>query len=279
MREGTGVRAFVPGHVTAFFSVHRRSDPHATGSRGAGLTLTDGVDVTVEPGDEISVTLNGESVEAGPVPGVLDALDVSARVRAETPLPVGAGFGVSGGMALGGAYAVNAAAGLSHSENDLVRVAHAAEVAAGTGLGDVVAQARGGLPIRLEPGAPPHGSMDGIPTTARVEYVTFGELDTNAVITGDTDALSAAGEAALDRLNDRPTLPTLFAAARDFAREAELLTPRVDAAIEAVQSAGGEAGMAMLGETVVALGTGLSDAGYEATACRIHPAGASLRMD
>lgn len=275
MREA----AFVPGHITAFFSVHRRADPLRTGSRGAGLTLTDGVEVTVEPADEITVTLNGDPVEAGPVPGILAALDVDARVRAETPLPVGAGFGVSGGMALGAAYAVNAAAGLDRSENDLVRVAHGAEVEAGTGLGDVVAQARGGFPIRLEPGAPPHGSMDGIPATASLEYVTFGELDTNAVISGDTDTLSVAGEAALDRLKDRPTLPTLFAAARDFAREADLLTPRVETAIEAVQSDGGEACMAMLGETVVALDTGLSDAGYEATGCRIHSAGASLRMD
>jgi pantoate kinase len=35
--------------------------------------------------------------------------------------------------------------------------------------------------------------------------------------------------------------------------------------------------MAMLGRTVFALGTGLSDAGYDAVSCRTHPAGATLR--
>jgi len=274
-----GETAFVPGHVTAFFSVHRRAGPLRTGSRGAGLTLTDGVVVTVEPAAQPAVTLNGEPVEPGPVSSVLEALAVDVRVDAETPLPVGAGFGVSGGMALGTALAANAAADLARSENELVRVAHRAEVEAGTGLGDVVAQARGGLPIRLEPGAPPHGTLDGIPAVATVEYTTFGELDTNAVISGQTDALSAAGDAALDRLRAEPTLPTLFAAARDFAREAGLLTPRVEDAIEAVQAAGGEACMAMLGETVLALDGGLSAADYDASPSRVHPAGASLRMD
>jgi len=139
-----------------------------------------------------------------------------------------------------------------------------------------VAQARGGVPIRVEPGAPPHGSLDGVPATARIEYVSFGELDTRSVITGGTDALSAAGEAALRDLVEEPTLQTLFAAAREFAREADLLVPRVEAAIDDVRAAGGDACMAMLGETVVALGTGLSDAGYDPAVCRVHPGGSSL---
>ena len=279
MSDGSAVRAFVPGHVTAFFSVHRRGGPRATGSRGAGIALTDGVAVSVEPVEpagSIEVSVNGRRVDPGPVPGVLDALDLGAHVRAETPLPAGSGFGVSGGLALGTALAANHAAGLGHSENDLVRLAHEAEVEAGTGLGDVVAQARGGVPIRLEPGAPPHGALDGVPATARVEYLTFGELATEDVIGGDTAALSAAGEAALGRLRERPTLQTLFAAARQFAREADLLVPRVEATIEDVRDAGGEACMAMLGETVVALDTGLTDAGYEPSTCRVSPPGSTL---
>jgi pantoate kinase len=271
--------AFVPGHVTTFFSVHRRTDPLATGSRGAGIALSDGIQVSVVPAEETTVRLNGSPVAAEPVAGTLGPLGLDATVTAETPLPPGAGFGVSGGLALGSALAANHVADLARSKNELVRAAHAAEVAAGTGLGDVVAQARGGVPIRLEPGAPPAGAFDGVPATARIEYVSFGELDTASVIGGDTEALSAAGEAALERLRDRPTLPTLFAAGREFARDADLIVPRVEAAIEAVRSAGGEACMAMLGETVVSLGTGLSDAGYDPAVCRIQTAGAALRPD
>jgi len=43
-----------------------------------------------------------------------------------------------------------------------------------------------------------------------------------------------------------------------------------------VIEAGGDGGMAMLGETVFALGTGLTDAGYDANVCAVYPPGASL---
>jgi pantoate kinase len=279
--------AFVPGHVTAFFSAHRDDDPTVAGSRGAGVTLTDGVTVRVsaaDDGDTVAddaaageTTIDGEVGSIGAVDDVLAELDATAAdVAVETDLPIGAGFGVSGAAALGAALAANDAFDRGRSENGLVRSAHEAEVSRGTGLGDVVAQARGGVPVRLEPGAPGVGELDGVPASARVEYVTFGELSTEEVLGGDTDALSAAGEDALDRLRTDPRLPTLMDAARGFAREADLLVPEVAEAIDAVDSAGGEAAMAMLGRTVFALGTGLSDAGYDPEVCRIDPAGARL---
>jgi pantoate kinase len=267
--------AFVPGHVTCFFSAHRRDDPRQSGSRGAGLTLTDGVRTTVEPADGTAVSLDGgDPIE--PAERVLAELGVEARVRCESPLPVGAGFGVSGAAALGTALAANAAFGLERTENELVALAHAAEVEAGTGLGDVVAQARGGVPLRLEPGAPGHGELDGIPAAGRVEYLALGELPTADVLAGDTEALSAAGERALDGLLAEPTLPELLARSRTFAEEAGLLTEDLRDVLDA---AAGPASMAMLGETAFALGTGLTDAGYDASACRIHPAGATVETD
>jgi pantoate kinase len=271
--------AFVPGHVTGFFSVHRTDDPATTGSRGAGLALSEGVTVSVERAadrDGAAVSLNGEEVDMPPVERVLSTLAAPARVDAETPLPLGSGFGVSGAMALGAALGANAAYDRGLSENELTTVAHGAEVACGTGLGDVVAQARGGVPIRLEPGAPGEGLMDGVPERSRVEYLALGELDTESVISGDTVELSYAGEQALSRLVEEPTLERFMYASRRFAREAGVLTPDVKTTIQAVSEAGGEASMAMLGETVFALGTGLSDAGYDPEVCRVHDAGATV---
>ena len=271
--------AFVPGHVTGFFSAHSHDDPLQAGSRGAGLTLSHGVEVTVEPSDgtDSTTTLDGDPVEMPPVERVLEGLGVDAAVRAETELPLGAGFGVSGAMALGTALAANTVFGCARSENELVALAHAAEVRSGTGLGDVVAQARGGMPVRLDPGAPDHGRLDGVPARPGIEYVTFGELSTEEVLSGDTDRLSAAGEDALALLAEEPTAAQFMYASRRFAREAGLLTDEVTETIRAVSEVGGEASMAMLGRTVFALGTGLSDAGYDAVSCRTHPAGATLR--
>jgi len=270
--------AFVPGHVTGFFSPAPDDDPERAGSRGAGFTLTDGVTVTVREADEPGVVLDGDAISIPPVETVLAGLGVAdrARVVAESDLPLGTGFGVSGAMALGTALAANARFDCERSANDLVTLAHRAEVEAGTGLGDVVAQARGGVPIRLEPGAPAYGRLDGVPATQRVEYVTFGDLSTTEVLAGDTEPLVQAGEAALDRLVDRPTLPTLVAESRRFARDAGLLTDRVREAVDAVDDAGGDASMAMLGETVFALDTGLTDAGYDVSVCRTCDAGAHL---
>ena len=277
-------RAFVPGHLTGFFSAHPDTRPSAAGSRGAGVTLSHGVDIHVEPGghggaDPALVTLNGESVAIDAVAGVRDALDASdATVTVETPLPLGAGFGVSGAIALGAAYGINVAYDCRRSGNDLVSIAHCAEVAAGTGLGDVVAQARGGLPIRLDPGDPDHGRLDGIPAAPRVEYVTFGSVSTEAVLSGDTTRLTAAGERALADLRDAPTPSRLIERSRQFAREAGLLTDRVANVVDSVRDVGGDAAMAMLGDTAFAFGTDLSDAGYDPEVCAVHPGGATLRV-
>ncbi|MFB6252669.1 MAG: pantoate kinase [Halobellus sp.] len=269
--------AFVPGHVTGFFSAHPDDDPSAAGSRGAGITLSHGVDVRVRRGRDRSVRLNGVPVDLEAVDTVLGALSAEdAVVNAETPLPLGAGFGVSGASALATAYAVNAVYDTQRTENELVGIAHRAEVEAGTGLGDVVAQARGGLPIRLDPGGPAHGRLDGVPASPRVEYVTFGSVSTETVLSGDTRALTAAGERALSALRAEPTPSRFLALSRRFAREADLLTDRVGDAITEVREAGGDAAMAMLGDTVFAFGNDLSAAGYDPTVCSVHAAGATL---
>ena len=269
-------QAFVPGHVTGFFTPHEDEDPTKAGSQGAGLTLSTGVTVTVRDAASTTVVLNGEEVEMEAVERVLHALDAHAEVRGVTGLPVGAGFGVSGGMALGTALAANEISSHDLSENELQTVAHGAEVQAGTGLGDVVAQARGGVPIRLEPGGPQDNLIDAIPARSRVEYYVIDSLSTGDVLAGDTDKLAEAGERALSRVVKEPTLETFMYASREFARESGLLTDQVHSVVRDVSEAGGDATMAMLGETVVALDSGLSDAGYDAEVCHIHPAGATL---
>lgn len=270
------VTVFVPGHVTGFFSSHPDNDPTKAGSRGAGLTLTDGVTVTLTPTSTTRTTLNGAEIVVEPVDRVCEALSVSARIEATTDLPLGAGFGLSGALSLGSALAANHAFERQLSENELVTTAHAAEVRSGTGLGDAVAQARGGVPIRLDPGGPDHNRLDAIPASSPVEYLTFGERSTESILSGETDRLTRAGLESLSILAEEPTLSTFMYASRRFAREAGLLTDRVQSVIEDVSTVGGEASMAMLGHTVFALDSGLSDAGYDPAVCHTHAAGASI---
>ena len=272
-------QAFVPGHVTGFFTSNPDPDPTKAGSRGAGIALSEGVTVSVRPSEESRIVLNGHQIEMEAVECVLAALEVRAAVRGVTDLPLGSGFGVSGGMALGCAFAANATLDRRLSENELITIAHGAEVQAGSGLGDVVAQARGGVPIRLEPGGPQVNTIDAIPARSRIEYHVIGEIATEEVLGGETERLTAAGKQALSRVVREPTLSTFMDASREFARESGLLTDPVHEVITDVTKAGGDATMAMLGETVVARGTGLSDAGYDPAVCRVHPPGATLETD
>lgn len=276
MDDEVTARAFVPGHVTGLFSIHRTDDPATTGSRGAGLTLDDGVTVAVEPAETTAITVDGDGGSVEAVERTLSALGVTARVAATTDVPLGAGFGVSGAMALGTAFAANQVFDGGHSENDLIRIAHVAEVEAGTGLGDVVAQARGGAPLRLEPGAPPAGELDGIPAVADVEYLTVGDLSTPDVLAERPDRITRAGTAALERVRERPTLDRFMDASRTFAEDVGLLADDLRTIVEDVEDAGGQASMAMLGKTVFALDTGLTDAGYDRERTQVHPGGATL---
>jgi pantoate kinase len=267
---------FVPGHVTGFFTIEEGEDPTETGAPGGGITLDRGVRVRVEAGDTTTLRFNGDSVAVEPVERVLDALGVHAAVTAQSDLPMGRGFGVSGALSLGTALAANRTFDRRLSENELVTIAHGAEVQSGTGLGDVVAQARGGIPIRLEPGGPQHNLLDGIPGTFRIEYCSFGERETRTELAGDHAVLDRAGQEALSRVVEEPTLSQFMYASRRFAREAKLLSPEVREVIEAVIDAGGEASMAMLGDTVFAPGTALSDAGYDPVVCATSRAGAGF---
>jgi pantoate kinase len=269
-------QAFVPGHVTGFFTIENDDDPTKAGSRGGGIAISDGVTVTVEPSHDPAIELNGEECEVEAVETVLKTLEAGAKVSAETDLPLGSGFGISGAMALGTALATNELFDRRLSENELLTIAHGADVQADTGRGDVVAQARGGVPIRLEPGGPQHNHIDAIPARAEIEYLTLGELSTSDVLTGETDLITTAGRRALSSVVKEPTLETFVDASRKFAREAELLTDDVRRVISDVNEVSGDASMAMLGKTIFSVGSGLSEAGYNPVSCEIHHAGAHL---
>jgi pantoate kinase len=235
--------AVAPGSVTTVFVPQ---DGEA--SLGVSFATADGVAATVEPAPEPAVVLDGTPAEVEPVTGVLRRLEAPARVHLQTDVPIGCGFGASGAATLATALAVNADQRLGHPRTALVQAAHRAEVAAGTGLGDVFIQNRGGLVWDLGDG------LRHADRTARIEYVSFGEMDTAAVL-GDESAMErvvAAGTAALDGLDPAGPLAALFDRAWQFADRVGLATAPVSAAVANVQKADGAATMAMVGETVVA---------------------------
>ena len=266
--------AFAPGHLTAFFSVHYHDDPRRSGSRGAGIAISEGVTVEVVPGE--GTELNGTPTTIDAVDRVLDSFDRPLAVSVSTDLPLGMGFGISGAAALATALAADAALGCNRPRAELVSIAHVADVEAGTGLGDVVAQARGGATIRVTPGAPPFGQVESIGTDGQIEYLPLGALSTPDVLAGATDELTRAGDERVDTLTAHPSLEHLVDLGRSFDREVGLLDAELTSVLDAVERVDGHACLGLLGRTIVALDDGLSAAGYEPSVTSVHPEGAAV---
>ncbi len=209
------------------------------------------------------IRLNGEQIDLPAVEYVIESLLGTGNSRCVVELtadvPLGFGFGVSGAAALATALAVNTALGQGLTMEQAAAVAHSAEVVNRTGMGDVAGQFTGGLVIRTVAGAPGVGTVKKVPVDAvEVSWVCMGEISTSSVLDDEKniEMINILGRRALKALLKRPGLEYFISLSRDFAFETGLVSSRAADAIEAVEAAGGLASMAMLGDTVFALGDG-----------------------
>jgi len=239
------VAAHAPGSVTVIFVPQ-------DGERSLGISfaVADGTTVTVERAPKTVVFLDGTRATVEAVSGVLRRLGVTAAVRVETEVPIGCGFGVSGAATLGTALAANAAWGLGRDRSVLVQAAHRAEVAAGTGLGDVFIQNEGGLVWDRGDG------MRRVARADRLQYTTYGGVATADVLgdEGTMERVKTAGQSALASVDPEGALAPLFRTSWTFAEKTDLASDRIAATVGDVWAENGAATMAMIGETVVATG-------------------------
>ncbi|MFP4655542.1 MAG: pantoate kinase [Methanohalobium sp.] len=255
--EGKG---FAPGHITGFFEIHKHKAHQKKGSTGCGLVLDQGIESEVQVGDSTDRTqvfLNGSLVRADTVNMTAEMLtDVPVIVNITANIPVGCGFGASGAGALSVAYALNKALSLNYTSNHLADIAHLAEVKTGCGLGDVTAQLYSGTVIRTRPGKPSGTGVDFIPSgNFTVLSTVLGNVSTKSVIEDKqmVDRINSAGRKAMCSVLDYPTIDNFILRAKEFTIETGLLKDRAKDVIEAVETSGGKASQAMLGDTVFAI--------------------------
>jgi len=171
---------------------------------------------------------------------------------------MGSGYGASGAGAFGAALGLSKALGLRLPREMFAAIAHVAEVTCRTGLGDVGAQALGGLVIGLEPGAPPHGRWGQIrlPKDVKVVCGTFAGLPTAKLLReeGFRERSKRLGGLALKKLLEKPTSQNFMRVSREFAEALGLLDDELRALIETVSKAGAiEVSQVMLGKAAFAL--------------------------
>ncbi len=256
--------AFCPGHVTAFFEVCEDPDPRKKGSRGAGLSLSLGVTTMARVREatraSLDILVNGRKARAEVTEAaarkVLGDRAYEVKILTESPLPVSQGFGVSAAAALSTTLALNDALGLGLPRDELVALAHIAEVECGTGLGDVVPASLGGMDLRLRPGAPGYAEVRKFEVRRELFLAVVGpQLTTRSVIRDPkmVAAINAHGGACVDAFAKGPSWERLFDLGNRVAEETGLASRTVLEVVRASRMFG-RAALAMLGNSIFAEG-------------------------
>lgn len=237
---------FCPSAISCIFAPELKSDPKNSGSYGVSFTIDRGV--YASPAS--SLRFNGEEIEFPTVEFVLKRLGIPG-VDLRTDLPLGCGFGLSGACAVATAFLSDSPA----IEN--FDVAHEAEVVNLTGLGTVVTQAFPGLVVRKNAACPSKAIVDRFVWNFEFDFLTIGKISTKEVLSENREEIARIGKKWIKEFIRFPSLENLFRTSKAFAEETGLIEPVKDI-VEAVESLGGLATMAMLGKTVFA------HRGYEA---------------
>jgi len=259
-------RAFVPGHITGVFRIYDDSaDPLLRGSTGAGFCVKIGTITTVRVKDhstlKVSTRYNGTRIDAQVTSTVVRLLaeecgrTIRVDVDHESSLPSGVGFGASGAGALGTAIALGHILDEDLAFSTIASFAHEAEVLNHTGLGDVIAQTKGGTEMRVRAGAPHIGALIGFPYDEDVTVVLAGApgLQTREVLTDPESRrrINEIGTVLVDRLEQNPSFDTFIECSREFSDAIDLKTPRVRKALGELENNGlVQSSMVMLGDSV-----------------------------
>lgn len=263
--------AFAPCHITGFFQIlDQPTNPLYAGSKGAGVSLSRGVKTIVKVRkavkNSLQVKINGFASSSAEVSKhVADAFlsrfkqmnNFEIIVEHHADVPTGAGFGTSGAAALGLALVLNTVFGLGTSRIEVAQMAHVAEVECKTGLGTVIAEAFGGVEIRVKPGAPGIGEIKNVPVPKDyvVACLTFGPLPTKKFLTNEAirKRVNEFGGKLVDKLIEEPNVTNFMNFSRQFTEHVGLITEKTRRTLNATDNANFICSMPMFGESAFTL--------------------------
>lgn len=261
---------FVPSHITGFFEIIQNSNPLLKGSKGAGITLDEGVvtNTKIKDGNgNIIINVNNKedslnTISKKTVKIILDRYNVNIQdydiyINHDSKLPIGAGFGTSAAFALGISFTLPKLMGINNSFKEAGEIAHLAEISQSSGLGDVISEMFGGCVIRLNEGSPVKGIIDKIPITKPIYVITktIGLLETKDIIENPIHQkhINQSGSILLNRLINNPSISNFMKLSRKFANDTQLISKEIAEIINILDEETLGASMAMLGNTAFAL--------------------------
>jgi pantoate kinase len=254
--------AFAPAHISGFFQPIYHDNIYKTGSRGAGVNLSQGciatVDLNEASAQQVDIFINSKkrhsSVISTAISQLINKKKVHLVVDLKTELPVSQGFGMSAASTLSTTLAI--AKLIQLSRKDALMAAHYAEVTSKTGLGDVAAADTGGIEIREKPGIKPWGKIHQIQQSGNVVICVIDSIISTKTILQDESykkIIQTVGADCTDKLLLQPSVEHFFQLSKKFTIETNLAKEKILAAIQAVELYG-MASMCMLGNSVFAIG-------------------------
>jgi pantoate kinase len=264
-------KAFSPCHITGFFQIFDQvANSLYVGSRGAGVSLSRGVETLVKVKKSfenfLQVRINGNISNSAEVSehivGVFlsrfeEVKNFEIIVEHDIKVPVGVGFGTSGAATLSLGLALNEVFDLGMSRIEAAQLAHIAEVECKTGLGTVIAEAFGGVEIRIKPGAPGIGEIIHVPISKDyiVACLTLESLPTKKCLTNEKirRRISEIDGNLVDKLIEEPNITNFLKFSRQFAEHVGLITERIRRVLNETDAANFVCSMPMFGEAVFTL--------------------------
>ncbi|MCS7143136.1 MAG: pantoate kinase [Aigarchaeota archaeon] len=235
----TTTRSRIPLHVSGFFSPVLSLDPIRSGSIGAGIVISPGVECvfSTEVGEGAEVLMNGRPTQIEPVRYLLNKMgNWPVSMRFYTSAPLGVGYAVSASTAI--ASALGFAELLNKSETEAFKLAHEAEVVSTTGLGDVQAIATGGeLVVRVKPGPPGIGEAYTLPVDRSLSFVGvgLGRMYTSEMFSVYGERIVKYGAIANEMFTRDPTLENFILTSEWFARNVGFMNDEISDAIKPVR--------------------------------------------
>ncbi|NPA75749.1 MAG: GHMP kinase [Euryarchaeota archaeon] len=252
-------RAHAPGSITLFFDIVSSEKMHLRGSRGVGVCVAPGAITEIEEGPE-RVILNDKEIDGIIQKYVASRYGFRGTIKSTSMLPVAQGFGMSGAIALSTSLAL--AAKYRKTYYYAAKIAHEAELKAGTGLGDVASEYEGGFTFRRRAGVQPYGRVDRIPYDGKITLLVFGEkIETSEILSNEEmrATLRTLGKRAMRKFAARPSFENAIHIGRDFSFALGLMSHELRAFLEECPNAS----MALFGNSAIVFGECSAPAGAE----------------
>jgi len=215
------IKITIPLHVTGFWKPIYAKTPLYTGSIGAGINLSECLTVYAEKSSENTLFYNEKKIHFPTIDYVFNKIPCRIKVRAYSKGVLGAGYGLSGALALGVSIAGLILCKEKTTLEEAASRAHVAEVLASTGLGDVIAEYYGGFEARIRPGPPGIGMVVKLPVdpSVRIVAISLGTYETRAMLQQYGPKHGLLASSYLDQLLKNPDILYFMELSRSFTKQ------------------------------------------------------------